>query len=157
MDVASIRLALVALIQASRQLFEKPPFDPSLGRRFHSCLHIIRNTERCGLLRVSIWIGLSAIGSRMVIGNSLASGIGPTPWLSFGSSSIAIVVTRQLLRPDAHIPKADRGGLSAPRLLWRRGLIRIPADQSVHGCGNMVNGSLMSLLALLLCAPTSLR
>ena len=71
-DVVSIRLALVALIQAACQLFEKPPFDPSLGRPFHTCLRVVRNTERCGLLRVSIWIGFSAIGSTMVIGHRLA-------------------------------------------------------------------------------------
>jgi hypothetical protein len=71
-DVASIRLTLVALIQASCQLFENPPFDPSLGRPFHSCLRVVRNTERCGLLRVSIWIGLSVIGSRMVASRRLA-------------------------------------------------------------------------------------
>lgn len=71
-DVVSIRLALVALIQAACQLFEKPPLDPSLGRPFHPYLRVVRNIERCGLLQVSIWIGLSAIGSKMVMGNRLA-------------------------------------------------------------------------------------
>jgi hypothetical protein len=71
-DVVSTRLALVTLIQAACQLFEKPPFDPSLGRPFHTCLRVVRNTERCGLLWVSIWIGLSAIGSRMVTSRRLA-------------------------------------------------------------------------------------
>jgi hypothetical protein len=52
---------------------------------------------------------------------------------------------------DAHIPNADRGGSSVPRLLWRRGLVRNPADQPEHGRASIVNGSLISLLMTVLC------
>jgi hypothetical protein len=71
-DVVSIRLAPVALIQAACQLFENPPLDPSLERLFHPYLRVVRNIERCGLVRVSSWIGFSAIGSRMVTSRRLA-------------------------------------------------------------------------------------
>jgi hypothetical protein len=71
-DVVSTRLALVTLIQAACQLFENPPLDPSLERLFHPYLRVVRNIERCGLVRVSSWIGFSAIGSRMVTSRRLA-------------------------------------------------------------------------------------
>jgi hypothetical protein len=70
--MSSIGVDLVALIQAALQLFENPPLDPSLERLFHPYLRVVRNIERCGLVRVSIWIGFSAIGSTMVIGSRLA-------------------------------------------------------------------------------------
>jgi hypothetical protein len=63
---------LVVLVQAARQIFEDPPLDPSLERPLHSCLRLVRNIESCGLLRVLIWIELSAIESEIVTSHRLA-------------------------------------------------------------------------------------
>jgi hypothetical protein len=75
----------------------------------------------------------------------------------FRSSGIGVVVTRQLLHRSTHIPKADRGGSSTPRLLWRRGLIRNPADQPDHRRANMVNGLLIRLHTVALCLLQSVN
>jgi hypothetical protein len=73
----------------------------------------------------------------------------PVVWTKFDCGCGYETVTT----PGRSHPKADRGGSSAPRLLWRRGLIRNPADQPKYGRGNMVNGCLTSLhtFALYLC------
>ncbi|WP_201838506.1 hypothetical protein [Microvirga zambiensis] len=53
---ATIGMELVALIEAPRHRFQKPPLDPSLESPLHPYLRIVRTIEWCGLVRVSIWL-----------------------------------------------------------------------------------------------------
>jgi hypothetical protein len=84
---------LVALIQAARHLFQKPPLDPSLERPFHPCLRIVRTVEWCGLVRVSLSTGLWQSDRQEARAPSRLS-MWETPRAPFRSHSNGVLVKR---------------------------------------------------------------
>jgi hypothetical protein len=89
----TIGMDLVALIQAARHLFQKPPLDPSLERPLHPCLRIVRTVEWCGLVRVSLSTGLWQSDRQEARAPSRLS-MWETPRAPFRSHSNGVLVER---------------------------------------------------------------